>query len=50
MEATKRSYTRRTQQQRLDLLKAKLQNLEAFHAKQARRIETLKAKVGQGGI
>ena len=41
----KRIYTKRTKQQRLDLLKAKLDNLEAFHAKQALRIETLKTKV-----
>ena len=43
--ATKRTYTRRTKAERLDLLKAKLEALIAFHAKQALRIDRLRSKV-----
>ena len=42
---TKRTYTRRTKQQRLDLLKAKITALETFNSAQLARIEKLKTKL-----
>ena len=41
----KRIYTRRTKEERLARLKATLERLETFHARQAQRIEQLKVRI-----